>query len=399
MRSVRFTSLLAALALVATAGCSDDPNPGPGPVTDAGNTVDTPTATDVPVVDAPPEDMGRPMRNPQPIYGPCDSDAECREGYSCQRAADTGYSGGQCNRECTRDDDCVRVSTTGAKPIDGFCLAADTSGRRYCARVCANGIDCGRDGWSCTTLNSGALNQVNVCVSICTPTSCIDGTVCEPESGRCRPASSPAPTGRTVGQACVPAEQTGSTAQNRCVSNLCSPEVTYDSMMTPFYTGNIGGFCYGRCILPSGYNSSTFWPMPELPQAGCADGAVCIPNRSLAEGDIGLCFAGCRANSDCRQSEGYVCRLSVSLGTRTVRFQRGWCEPGDCVNTAGFTCPSGTVCRRGRTSSGATVGDCVPASTVDAGVSDAGAGDAGAATDAGSSDAGDTDATAGDAGA
>lgn len=366
------------ISALTAAGCSSDPAPTQTPPRDAGQpSTDAPIvldAADVPV-DVPPEAMVRPMRDPQAIYGLCDSDAECRDGYTCQRSADTGYPGGQCNRECTRNDECARVSTTGGTTIDGYCLPPNTTGQRYCARVCANGIDCGREGWSCTTLNSGTFNQVNVCIPICTDSSCIDGTVCDHSSGRCRAASAPASMGRAVGQSCVPTGQPGATDQNRCMSGLCAPEVTYDSRMNPVYTGTVGGFCYSRCILPSGYNSSTFWPDPDLPQANCASGAVCIPNSSLAEGDIGLCFQGCQSDSDCRESEGYVCHLRVRLGTRTIRLHTGWCEPGDCVNTAGFMCPSGTVCRQGRNSSGAATGDCVPAASVgDAGV---GATDAG----------------------
>ena len=165
MAPVRASSWLASTLLLALGCSSEVANPNP---VDAG--------TDAPAVDAPavdvPVDAGRPMRSPQAIFGACDSAAECRDGMICRRAADTGLPGGQCNRECTRDDECV-LFLSGGKPIDGFCQAADREGHRYCARVCANGIDCERDGYTCQGINAGTINAVNICIPVCTATSCI----------------------------------------------------------------------------------------------------------------------------------------------------------------------------------------------------------------------------------
>nr|MBK7065824.1 hypothetical protein [Deltaproteobacteria bacterium] len=352
MAPVRASSWLASTLLLALGCSSEVANPNP---VDAG--------TDAPAVDAPavdvPVDAGRPMRSPQAIFGACDSAAECRDGMTCRRAADTGLPGGQCNRECTRDDECV-LFLSGGKPIDGFCQAADREGHRYCARVCANGIDCERDGYTCQGINAGTINAVNICIPVCTATSCIDGTVCDHESGRCRPADAPAPTGRTLGQSCVANADPAMTPATVCQSGLCNPQVTRDSTGAPFQTGNNGGFCVSRCILPQGYNSSNIWTDMELPRSNCPANGICFISRTFAEGDLGTCVQSCTEDSDCRVSEGYACRKTFRVtATRTRTFTNGFCEPFDCAATGARACPTGYTCRRSM--SGTTVvGDCVP---------------------------------------
>ncbi len=369
MASVRACTWLLPSALIAL-GCSSDPAVTP----DAGNPVDVQTINDVQTPDVQvadvPVDMGRPPRNPQPLYGPCDSDSECRDEMTCRRAADTGYPGGQCNRECTRDDDCVLFSSGGAKPVDGFCQAADAAGHRYCGRVCANGIDCERDGYTCFGINQGTIRAVNICIPVCTETSCIDGTVCNHETGRCRPADAPPLTGRTLGQSCVATSDTTMTPATVCQSGLCNPQIVRDSAGNPVQTGDNGGNCIGRCILPQGYNSSNLWTDPELPQSNCPEGGVCFLYRTYAEGDMGLCQPGCTQDSDCRVSEGYGCRRTFRVSaTRTRTFTRGYCAPIDCVAPsdggvtadAGVnrTCPSGYSCVT-RTSGTTTTSRCLP---------------------------------------
>jgi hypothetical protein len=360
MASVRaswvVTSLLCAL------GCSSEVATSP----DSGAPTDTPAA-DAPAADVP-VDAGRPLRNPQPIFGPCDSAAECRDDMICRRAADTGLPGGQCNRECTRDDDCV-LFLSGAKPIDGFCQAADREGHRYCARVCANGIDCERDGYTCLGINPGTINAVNICTPVCTATSCIDGTTCDFETGRCRPADAPPQVGRTLGQSCVASTDAAMTPATVCRSGFCNPQVTRDSTGAPFQTGNNGGFCVSRCILPQGYNSSNIWMNEdspnELPRGNCPANGICFISRTYAEGDIGTCLQACTEDSDCRVSEGYACRKTFRLSaTRTRTFTNGYCEPFDCAATGARACPTGYMCRRTSTTAAngtvTTVGDCIP---------------------------------------
>ena len=355
MASARASSWFASSLLTFALGCSSEvANPPPA---DAG--ADAP-AVDAPAADVPAADAGRPMRNPQPIYGACDSAAECRDGLLCRRAADTGLPGGQCNRECSRDDECV-LFPSGGKPIDGSCLPADRSGQRFCARVCANGIDCERDGYTCIGINAGTINAVNVCTPVCTAASCIDGTVCNFETGRCRPADAPPLTGRTLGQSCVANADPAMTPATVCQSSLCNPQIVRDSMGAPFQTGSNGGYCLSRCILPQGYNSSDIWSGMDLPRSNCPEGGVCFISRTYAEGDIGTCLPSCMQDSDCRASEGYFCRKTFQLSaTRSRTFNTGFCTPINCAATTGTrTCPTGYTCRRTMQGT-AVVGNCIP---------------------------------------
>jgi hypothetical protein len=368
---VRTSCLVLVGALATLLGCSDSTTPP----ADAGP-ADT-GQVDAGSADTGPADAGRMMREPQGIYGECVADAECGEGLRCFTERETGLPGGYCNRECTSPDDCVREEP-GVPPIDGFCQAADANGRRYCARVCANGQDCERNGYTCIQQNANTLNAVRVCIAVCTPTSCTDGTTCDGNSGRCR-ATGATLTGRTIGERCLANRDPASTAENRCRSELCNPEVTTDSRGVPFYTGFNGGQCVGRCILPQGYNPSTFWDETRLPQGSCPSGAICFPNGSLARGDLGVCLDECSQDSDCRTAEGYFCRKTIQLSTtNTRRFDNGWCTPINCVNTA-TPCPTGYMCER-RTSQGTTTGACIPVRSADAGagVSDASGADGGA---------------------
>lgn len=363
------SSLMSVLGLSLLLGCS-------------GSTSSADAAADMVVVDAadagsdavtdtgPQGDVCRPNtrtrddRSPRGLYGPCNSDDECREGFSCLTAAATGLPGGQCNLECTRNDDCV-IMPAGGKPIDGYCLAPNAEGHRRCARICLNGADCARDGYTCRAIPNTGLTPVQVCIGVCTDDSCIDGTTCDHASGRCRPDCTPTPPGREVGQSCLADTNPMSTPETRCRSGLCNAEVVNDSAGVPIYTGNVGGFCLARCSLPSGYNSSTLWPdTAALPQSNCPDHSVCFPNGSLAEGDLGTCLAACSADSDCRMAEGYFCHKTFTINSRSRTFGVGFCEPFDCAAMPTRRCPTGYTCRSTRLSSGAVQGDCVPATTM-----------------------------------
>jgi hypothetical protein len=347
-----FTSALAASALGA---CSSTPAPN-----DAGTPVDVVVSADVPatpadsgLADVPAADRGRPMRAPQPIYGACTSNAECEEGLTCRTEGESGVPGGQCNRECTRDDDCV---LGGEAPADGYCTPATTANpRRLCQRVCVNGIDCERPGFTCQLISQ--LTMLRVCIPVCTAESCVDGTTCNPGSNRCERASMPS-TGAAFGAPCRAPNDPMISTETRCPSNLCFAENNFDSNGRPVPTGWVGGgMCISRCILPQGYNSSTLWPERELPQANCPNDAVCFPNGTLTRGDLGLCLKECTANTDCRP--GFFCRKTYQLGMgRTTTFNNGYCTPVNCA-AAGMSCPAGHTCRM----SSATAGICVSNAT------------------------------------
>ncbi len=335
-------------SVTSTLGCSDGAAP---PVTDAGGAVDTPAA------DTGPVDAGRPPRTAQPLYSACAATSECETGLTCLTEAESGLPGGVCNRTCTTADDCV-LFLPGTPPIDGVCLAANAQGQRYCARICANGVDCEREGYSCLTQNPGRLNEVRICIGVCTDRSCENGTTCDRHSGRCIPAGT-MPPGRGVGETCLRTLDPMSTPSTRCRSDLCQAEVVPDSQGRPVYTGYNGGQCIARCILPQGYNPSTLWDEPTLPQSNCPDGSICFVNGSLARGDLGICLDACTTNSDCRADQGYFCRKSVRLSaTNTRRFDNGWCTPVNCLDTM-TPCPSAFRCET-RAASGGMTGVCVP---------------------------------------
>ncbi len=343
-------SLCIAALVGAFAACSSStPQPTPDAATEAAVMPDA--AADTP-----------PARPASDIYGPCRSTMECAAGLTCRTEAESGLSGGECNRTCMTDDDCVLQPSDGSAPVDGWCQPSVNGGPRLCARVCTNGIDCERSGYSCRTFNSGQLNQVRACVGICTAESCVDGNVCDLDANRCRPRNAPA-TGRTLGQSCLPSTRAGVMAPEamRCRSDLCNPDWSPDSRGNRFYTGWNGGYCQSRCILPAGYNSSNFWGEMMLPQANCPQGGLCLAfSGSLARGDIGVCLKSCNSNADCRASEGYFCQKTVQLSaSNTRRYSNGYCIPVNCANTA-TPCPTGLTCRMNANGTGSCIPPAMP---------------------------------------
>ncbi len=352
MRNTWIGTVLVAVSLVA-AGCDNGPGAG---ATDAGSSGDTPSGDGGTVIGDGACRTTRQINGRQPIYGACRSNLDCVEGLSCSTEADQGMPGGQCNHACTRDDDCVLFPPGGA-PVDGYCAPADRMGRRICMRICVNGLDCERDGYSCTILNARTLNEVKVCVPVCTDATCSDCTTCNRDIALCRSTTAAPLPGRAIGESCLASNNPMVTPATRCRSERCLAESASDSMGRPTYSGWNGGTCFSQCILPSMYNSSTFWPEPMLPRGNCPERSICVPNGSLAEGDLGICLLECRQDSECRRNQGYFCRKSFQLSaTRTARFENGYCVPINC-RAAGMTCPTGFTCRM----NSATSGTCIPA--------------------------------------
>lgn len=300
------------LALVlALAGCGDD-----GPDTgDAGVEVD---AFVLP---------------PSGLFGSCVEDSQCPgEGAICRRD-DDGYPSGYCTVPC--DD---------RTPCDAFgsyhhCVQRQGETRRYCEQRCLNGIDCGRDGYTCAgeVPPSGGL-----CIGVCSDDAhCSEGYTCDRPTGQCLAPGAPTPSGAALGSPC------GSDAA--CRSGSC---LEAENGGTP--TGYLGGTCVANCILPRGYNTSSFWNGATLPAGTCEGGAICFPTDSLTEGDLGTCFAACEGNEDCRP--GYQCASSFNTSSgRPASFDNGVCLPIDCSRTP---CPSGSSCVRVPRSDGSTSSVC-----------------------------------------
>jgi hypothetical protein len=213
--------------------------------------------------------------------------------------------------------------------------AAQEDGSGICEERCLSGNDCTREGYTCAGV--GEFGEMfGICVPVCSADEeCGTGAVCNRYSGRCV-ASGTTPAGSVTGGTCADNPD--------CQSEQCLPE---RSGLTP--SGWNGGYCIGPCILPAGYNSSTFFGEDTLPQGTCVDGDVCFPNGSLTRGDLGVCLAGCDSDADCRADEGYECRKSFATAGGNNTFTNGVCFRIDCGTTP---CPTGFSCRAVMTTAG-----------------------------------------------
>lgn len=259
-----------------------------------------------------------PAVEPSPLFGECASDAQCEgEGAICRTSAD-GFPGGYCTVPCSDRTPCD----------DGFvynhCLSRGDEEQSYCELRCLNGLDCGRDGWTCLVQfadDSGA------CIPVCqNDDQCGDGAVCNTYTGECTTDAIP-DTGAVTGEPCAD--------NDSCRSGLCVPEINTQGQPT----GWVGGYCISNCILPPGYNTNTFFEGDELPNAGCPGDAVCVPRSfgAASQRDLGSCYDQCTDAGQCR--DGYTC-LSTFLGGM-ASYPNGICVPIDCTGTA---CPTGYEC-------------------------------------------------------
>lgn len=291
------------LALLLLAACGGD---GPDPGTDAA------------------------VQGPSGIFGSCTSDSDCPgEGAICRTAAEDGFPGGYCTIECSDRTPCAE-ERGGGGILYHNCVsrAGDPADRFTCDRVCRNGVDCGRSGYTC--LAGAVANGDGICIPVCeSDDQCGAGAFCNVYSGSCE-AEPPELNGALTGAPCL--------ADADCESGACIEQGTNTAP-----TGWIGGYCTGNCILPTGYNTNDVFRGDALPAGTCAGGegnAVCFPADfgESNRGDLGFCYAGCGSTSDCRQ--GYVCNNQFQMGG-TV-FTVGICVPGDCGG--GVTCPAGSSC-------------------------------------------------------
>jgi hypothetical protein len=306
---MRTSLLVLALASASLAwslgGCGDDAAPGP---VDLG----PPDLSEV--------DMELP---PAQLYEPCDRDSQCPGfGAVCRRPAD-GWPNGYCTVPCTPPDN------EPCRDLDLYyhhCLTDSTTGLSWCERRCINGLDCARDGYTC--VGEYPPTAAGMCVGICLrDADCGRGEVCDSQSGRC--VVSVPTTGAAIGEACA--------ANADCRSNNCIEQV--DSSGNP--SGFVGGYCTLLCILPTGYNTSSFFAGTALPQATCPSGGICYPNGGFTEGDPGVCLDECSAAGDCRPGLECVKDFSLSSGG-VASFSNGVCLPIDCQATA---CPTGYSCQ------------------------------------------------------
>ena len=318
MRTSLFSLLLVSASLFpALAGCGDD---------------DGMNAPDLGPPDLGEQDMDLPMSKK---YGPCERDSQCPGvGARCRQPSE-GWPNGYCTLPCVEPDE---EPCLDDELFYHNCLP-DGTGAAWCERRCLNGIDCGRNGYTCVGQfpPAGAGMCIGVCLS---DDDCSRGEVCSAESGRC--VTSLPTTGGGIGAPCA--------ANADCRSNECITEINAGG----YPSGFPGGYCVTRCILPAGYNGNTYFSGPALPQGGCVGGAICIPSRSFAEGDPGICVDECDVPSDCPLSD---CVKDFPLASGdTATFTNGVCLPIDC---AVDECPAGTTCRTFTPTGGRRTSSCV----------------------------------------
>lgn len=280
---------------------------------------------DSPMTDAGPPDLGQPDLGPQPsvLFGPCVMDSQCPgEGAVCRRAS-TGYTGGSCTVPCVDRSQCD----------DGYtyhhCLRETGATQSYCEQNCLNGIDCGRNDYTCEGSYPPSGGR---CIGLCTSDAeCGEGAECNEISGRCVAAGTVPTTGSTYGESCA--------RDADCLTGICLQETSSGAP-----TGNNGGYCISYCVLPPGYNGNDLFAGDTLPTGSCTGDAVCFPAiAGQAEGDLGACYDGCTVDSDCRRDEGYFCFRTFGLQSGDSKtFMNGVCYPITNCDAAG--CPAGYGC-------------------------------------------------------
>src|SRR6185295_1955467 len=255
---VRQILLLASASplLVALVACGDSM-----PMTDGG--IDF--GTDLGEPDLGPPDLGL---MPSELYGPCVSDEQCPGPMPestpgagiCRRASD-GPPLGFCTLPCTDPTDDLPCNDS----IVNRCADIDGDGSFFCERRCVNGIDCGRENYTCVGYYP---DMSGICVGVCdTDDDCGDGAVCS-SGGRCTTRHTSG--GAANGEACANAT---ACASGGCILPLSAAPVqpNFDGIAAPgvIAFGFAGGYCSQTCIIPMGYNSTNFFSGTDLPQASC----------------------------------------------------------------------------------------------------------------------------------
>ena len=276
---------------------------------------------------------------PSELFGPCYTDEQCPGPDAVCRKPVDGWPEGYCTRECPGGD---RTPCDDGLTFN-HCLEQEDGSGFFCEKKCLNGLDC-RDSYTCT----GSFDAMGngICVGLCSSDEDCGGgadVACNEWSGQCMAASDIPASGSETGGTCED--------DDGCLSGNCL--AAYD----PGFSGWNGGYCLGFCLLPQGYNMNTFWggneedPADALPQGTCpGDNTVCFPNGSYARGDLGVCLAGCSADSDCRDEDAYYCLKDIDLASGDVSsYTRGVCLPMSCRFDE---CPTGFECRTLSTSSG-----------------------------------------------
>jgi hypothetical protein len=283
-----------------------------------------------------PEDTG-PDVGPLPsdfgnLFGSCIEDADCEDMGGICRSAEEGFPGWYCTKPCDSPNDRTACEVTrGGFTVYHHCAdrGAQPAGQFTCEFNCLNGLDCGRDGYTCAV---NALPGGGLCIPVCSSDEeCSWGTYCDRYTGECQvddPPDDPTTIGLSPnGGPC------NSDAQ--CASGDC-----FEGGTRTQPTGWVGGYCVGNCILPSGFNNNDFFVGDALPPGTCpGENPVCIPRgQAQSRQDLGICLQGCADANDCRQ--GYECARRVG----NKLFDVGFCRPGTCGQGGTVVCPADHTC-------------------------------------------------------
>lgn len=283
--------------------------------------------------DAGADDAG-PGLEPSELFGPCEDDSQCPgEGAICRTAAD-GYPGGYCTVPC---EDRTPCDVFG---VYHHCARREGEEQSFCEQRCLNGLDCGRDAYTC----AGELPPSGgACIGVCSSDEdCGGGFVCDPYTAVC--STSVTEVGAITGEPCADSDD--------CRSGQCF--VDENAAGQP--TGWAEGYCVSNCILPPGYNNNDFFAGDAFPNGGCPGDAICLPAdfSQTAQRDLGRCYDQCVTDGDCRT--GYACLKDIQLASGgTSSYSNGLCVPGDCRMTG---CPTGYTCQTVTTTSGTTRNVC-----------------------------------------
>jgi len=255
-------------------------------------------------IDLGPPDLGSPDLGPDlgplpndfgDLFGHCIEDADCMTSGGICRSAEQGFPGGYCTKPCDSANDRTACEVTrGGFTVYHHCAdrGAEPEGQFTCEFNCLNGLDCGRDGYTCAV---GALPGGGLCIPVCSSDEqCAWGTFCDRFSGECQAEEPPDdPTTLGLSPNGGPCSSDGQCASGECFEGGSSTQPT----------GWVDGTCVGNCILPSGFNNNDFFAGDALPPGTCpGENPVCIPRgQAQSRQDLGLCLQGCSTASDCRQ--------------------------------------------------------------------------------------------------
>lgn len=234
------------------------------------------------------------QQQPQPDGAPCSADNQC-QGGKCLSEATKGYPNGMCSNAAS----CSVSAQTGCN--GGLCVESGSFDVCYpkCTGKGLGTTGACRAGYACIDPDSSVSGN-SYCLALCTEDAQCAGSGtnygCNPWSHLCEVKDK---AKAKYGAPC--------TANSDCESNQCA---------TQSGDGLTGGYCFGYCNATLG---------------ACGGDGYCYWNSAWGD-NVGICYDGCTANSQCRTQEWYTCQ-NPSVGSTIC-----WCRPN------GSSCTSDAQC-------------------------------------------------------